>query len=77
MINSGILPLTFVNPDDYDSLNIFDKLILKDVVGQIKEGSLIRIQTINGEIPANLNISSVEMNILLHGGKINWMRQGV
>ena len=76
LINSGILPLTFVNPDDYNLLNIFDELIVEDIVSQIKKGSVIRIQTKSGEIPANLNISSVEMNILLHGGKINWMRQG-
>jgi len=75
LINAGILPLTFANPDDYDSLELLDELILEDAVNQVSRRDIVHIQSPRGRIETRLDISPQEMEILLQGGKINWMRQ--
>jgi aconitate hydratase len=74
LINCGILPLTFKNPGDYDALGQSDELIIDDVPGQIKSGEIITIQTPRGEIEAQLNVSKKEIELLLRGGKINYIK---
>ena len=76
LINSGIIPLTFKNPGDYDVLNESDELIIDDAPDQIRRGGVITIKTPSGTIEAELNVSGKERELLLCGGKINYIRAG-
>jgi 3-isopropylmalate dehydratase small subunit len=40
LINAGILPVTFANPDDYDKLNQDPKLTISNIVKGMEEGKL-------------------------------------
>ena len=41
LINAGILPLTFKNPDDYDALNQGDRLALRDIHAGMDAGRVM------------------------------------
>ncbi len=49
LINSGIMPLTFKNADDYDKLNQGDKLSLKNVFDGMDKGEIILKNETTGE----------------------------
>lgn len=76
LINFGILPLTFKNPDDYDRINQGDKisfsglrLLVEDAVTEIPI-------IVNGmEIITLLNVSERQRKELLAGGTLNYVRQ--
>lgn len=76
LINFGIMPLTFKNPDDYDRINQGDKisfsglrLLVEDAVTEIPI-------IVNGtEIITLLNVSERQRKELLAGGTLNYVRQ--
>jgi aconitate hydratase len=43
LLNSGILPLTFLNEQDYDSIDQGDVLVIKDAVEQVKAGDILTV----------------------------------
>lgn len=74
LINSGILPLTFENPDDYDNIEQGDNLIIPDIRKKILGGEkLIMINKTNGkEIPLVSDFSERQRAILAAGGLLNF-----
>ena len=77
LINAGIIPLTFIDKNDYVNLNVFDELIAEDIAAKLKSGDNITLKSPGGTISASLNLSPRELEILLAGGKINWMKQAM
>ena len=78
LVNFGILPLTFVNPDDYKKIDLNDVIVIKDVPETIKKSNEI-IATIEGKntsIKLNHKLSPRQVEILLDGGLINWTKKG-
>ncbi len=73
LINSGILPLVFDNPADYDSLDLGDKLIMKNAREQLESGEAITVHntTKNLTYKVSANFSENETAMVLNGGKIN------
>ena len=49
LINAGIMPLTFKNPDDYDKLNQGDELELNNVYNGMDSGEIILTNKTTGE----------------------------
>ena len=49
LINAGIMPLTFKNPDDYDKLNQGDELELNNVYAGMDSGEIILINKTTGD----------------------------
>ena len=49
LINAGIMPLTFKNPDDYDKLNQGDNLELNNVYNGMDSGEIILTNKTTGE----------------------------
>lgn len=77
LINAGILPLTFVNEADYDSISEGDALSLPDVRKLIAEGKeqLTLINKTNGkEIPVLCELSDRTRDIILAGGLLDYTR---
>ncbi len=72
LINSGIMPLIFENPADYDDFTIGQNLVIENAKQQIKEPIVIVKNLDNGrEYRTLTNFSDLEINMILCGGKIN------
>lgn len=74
--NSGILPLMFVNPADYDEIKQGDMLIIRNVRQVVQSGNRVEIE-LKGirRLVARHNLTPRQIEILLCGGLINWVRQ--
>lgn len=77
LINSGILPLTFVNEADYDSISQGDELSLPDIREGISQGKteLTLINKSTGkEIPVLCELSGRTKDIILAGGLLDYTK---
>ncbi|WP_035589478.1 aconitate hydratase [Hippea jasoniae] len=73
LINFGIVPLIFKNPDDYDKIDQNDRIKIPDIrkalINDTKEVLLID-ETKNISIPLTYNLTERERKTLLAGGKM-------
>ncbi|MEA4888406.1 MAG: aconitate hydratase [Clostridiaceae bacterium] len=81
LINNGILPLTFHNPEDYDAISLLDELLIENADEQIKALAagrplIVLNRTRDSSIICDLPISSRQAGILLAGGLLNQTRKG-
>ena len=76
LINFGIVPLTFENPEDYEKLGEGDALEIIGFAGGVaKESRLILKDLTNGvEIPLCLNATERQRAILGAGGLLNYTK---
>jgi len=77
LINFGILPLRFENPDDYEFLNPGCRLRISGIRKKIEEGldTFEAVDTESGRlIKVKLEVTERERKILLAGGLINLAR---
>jgi aconitate hydratase len=74
LTNSGILPLTFANPDDYNVIEQGDELTFVDIDKAIAGASTVTVKDItkNKEITLNAELSERARKILLAGGLLNY-----
>ncbi len=78
LINTGILPLTFKNEEDYDRIGQGDILELPNILEEIKNGgSKITLvnKTKNFEVELELPLSDRQADILAAGGLLNYTRK--
>lgn len=77
LINSGILPLVFADPADYDTFELGDELVIENAPQQVK-GDIIKIKNVTKGLVYDTkpNFSDLEMNMILKGGKINAIKEG-
>ena len=66
--------MTFKNPDDYDRVDKFDKVTLKNVKDSIVNNKDIILvnETKNEEYPMDSNFSERQKDMLLAGGLLNF-----
>lgn len=77
LINSGILPLVFADPADYDDFKLGDVLVIENAPEQVKaETIIIKNKTTGKEYVTKPNFSELEINMILKGGKINAIKEG-
>lgn len=81
LINNGILPLQFADPQDYDRISLLDDLAIENAAEQIRQlpvsGQLtVTSRSSSSSIICNLKLSERQANILLAGGLLNFTRQG-
>jgi len=75
LINSGILPLTFVDYSDYEDMSLKQKLVLKDIKRQLEYDIITATDVINGKKYQLKNeLSDLEKKMIMSGGKINMIR---
>ncbi len=73
LINSGIIPLEFIDIDDYEKIDEYDTLVLDNVVEFLKNGIFtIKNITKNITFEAKFNGSEREIKILEYGGYLNF-----
>ncbi len=74
LINSGIIPLTFKNPEDYDKISQGDTLSLPDILQSVTDGSSTKLTNITKgeEYDLQLELSDRARQIILAGGMLNY-----
>ena len=76
LINAGIMPLTFKNPDDYDKLNQSDKLTLTNVFAGMDSGEImLKNETTGDEIPLVCSFTERQKAILKAGGLLEYTKK--
>lgn len=76
LINSGILPLVFENPADYDDFNLGDELVIENAPEQVtSETVIVKNKKTGKEYITKPNFSELEINMILKGGKINAIKE--
>ncbi|HIZ55949.1 MAG TPA: aconitate hydratase [Firmicutes bacterium] len=77
LINTGILPLTFQNPDDYDAISQGDTLVLADIRSAVENGTPIILynKTTGRKIPLACDLGGQNRDIILAGGRLNYLKQ--
>ncbi len=76
LVNFGILPLTFVNPDDYDTIEQGDELEIVEPSSITSVESLtVKNLTKNVSFEVSHNLSSRQLDIILSGGVIRTFKQ--
>ncbi|HLD60224.1 MAG TPA: aconitate hydratase [Candidatus Bilamarchaeaceae archaeon] len=76
LINWGILPLEFVNPVDYDKIDQGDELELVDILNSLKHGKPVKVKNVtkNYEFEAKYTLSKRDIDTLIVGGSINYVK---
>ncbi len=77
LVNVGVLPLTFVNSDDYDKIEKGDILSFTNLREAIMEESTIQlnIKNKNINIEGKHDLSPRQIKVLLKGGLLNWAKE--
>jgi len=79
LINSGIIPFEFVNKEDYEKIDSMDELCLENIDQTLSntEPVILYNRTKNISIPVKFNGSDRDVNILLNGGYLNYVKKNI
>ncbi len=77
LVNFGVLPLTLADTSEYDRLAMGDVVKLRAIRRQIREGRRIEAENVTRRHVFFLHheLSGRQVDVLLAGGLINWMRE--
>ena len=77
LVNFGILPVTFSDPDDYQRIEQGDVIVIDDVVKTIQQSNQLvaKIQGKDISIPVQHKLSPRQIEIIIDGGLIVWVRK--
>jgi len=76
LINFGILPLTFANEADYDTVGAGDKVEIENIKTALAKGADLMLEdTTNGKtVTLKYSLSARQRDILFAGGMLNYTR---
>jgi aconitate hydratase len=77
LVNFGVLPLTFEDEADYGRIKQADVLRLKDLHHQLREGKTVTIVAGKRSFQTRHGLSRRQVDVLVAGGLINWMRRQI
>ena len=75
LINFGIVPLTFRNPEDYDRISEGDELEI--TIGSLSGGCSLTNKTTGEVIELEHTLSRMDAEILKTGGKLPWIKKQI
>ncbi len=77
LVNFGVLPLTFADESDYGEIEQGDTLALSGVPDALRNGYELRLEnrTKASELTLRHGLSKRQVDVMLKGGLINWMRE--
>ena len=78
LINVAILPLTFANEADYDGIEQGDEWEITGIHAALKAGSDLVVKNLTKatELPVKANFSERQVDILMAGGLLNYVKSG-
>jgi aconitate hydratase len=77
LINFGMLPMTFLRPEDRQRVQPGDRLIIEAVASGLKEGrTRLRVmnETQGRMFEAGIDLDEIEREFILAGGRLNYFR---
>ncbi len=75
LINFGIVPLTFVDPADYDLVEQGSEIVIAGIREALLSGAESIVVEVNGrQITAAIDLSTRHREIIAAGGLLNWAR---
>ncbi|WP_315169138.1 aconitate hydratase [Metaclostridioides mangenotii] len=75
LINSGIVPMEFIDEADYNKINLLDKLEFPNILDKLETGSIEISNITTGEkILVRVELSEKEIDVLKAGGKLNYTK---
>lgn len=78
LVNNGIIPLIFKNPEDYDNVKEMDELLIENTFFQVKKGIVkIKNLTKGKEYKMLLNITTSQKEIIVQGGLLNLVKSNM
>ena len=79
LINAGILPLTFANPDDYDKTDQGDELVLNNIKSAIinSETAYLENKTKGEKYELKYELSQRQKDIITDGGLLNYTKENI
>ena len=75
LVNSGIIPLTFKDPADYDSISLLDEISFPNIREEVISGAEITVVSGGKPFKAELEVSDRQRQALLAGGTLNYTKQ--
>ncbi len=76
LINAGIMPLTFQNPEDYDKIDQGDQLVLSDVFAGLDSGEIfLKNETKGITIPLVASFTERQKDILKAGDLLQYTKK--
>ena len=77
LINSGILPMTFTNEEDYDKIDMYDELKIENAVKSVMECDELIVKNITKgqEYKVNIALSDRQREMMALGGLLNYTRE--
>ena len=74
LINAGILPLTFKNPEDYELLSQDSRLSIRDVWNGMETGEMLLSDESGHEIKLSCSFTERQKSILKAGGLLAYTK---
>lgn len=76
LINSGILPLVFIDKNDYERFAEYDEIEIADVIEVLKNQKLVKVinKSKGFEVELRFEGSETDAQILIVGGYLNYMK---
>lgn len=76
LVNHGIVPMLFEDPEDYDRIDLLDELEIKNLPDQIKTRRVTVTDRTKGfDFTVRLDLSENEMEVVLSGGQLRYLRK--
>jgi aconitate hydratase len=75
LINNGIVPIEFELEEDYNNIDLLDKLEINNIEDALKIGKVeIKNVTKNTNFKGLLNLTEKEISVLKAGGRLNYVK---
>ncbi len=76
LVNHGIIPMLFENPEDYDKIDLLDELEIDSLLDQIPGREvLVKNVTKNFTFKVRLDLSDNEVEVVLSGGQLRYLKK--
>lgn len=76
LINHGIIPMIFENPEDYEKLELADELEIDQLLDQIPTRTVeIKDKTKDFTFRAKLDLTDNEVDVVLSGGQLSYLKK--
>ena len=76
LVNHGIIPMIFENPEDYDKIKQGDELEAEDLIDQMQTKKVkIRNVTRNVTFQVRLELSDSELEVISCGGQLRYLKK--
>lgn len=75
LVNNGIIPLVFENPEDYDDIEEIDELLIENAISQVKSRTIkLKNLTKGKEYKMVLDTTPRQREMIIQGGLLNLIR---